>query len=205
MDTLLTALCILGAYFVGGIPSAYVIGRVTRGIDVRIVGTRNVGTANVWRQVGRWQGVVVLLADAGKGAGTVGVVRALDLPDWGLFAACVAAVAGHNFSPYLRLYGGKGVAVVVGVSLALMPLLTAAVGLPVAAAVLVLARNIVWAFALGAIAFWAALVVTGETGANIALITVMALTVGATAYGRARREWHETIGSFIRRVAKKPS
>ena len=205
MDALLSVLCILGAYFVGGIPTAYILARATRGIDIRAVGTRNVGAANVLREVGRWQGLAVLLADIGKGAAAAGAVVALDLPEWALFAASVAALLGHNFSPFLRFYGGKGVAVALGASLVIMPVPTAVTALPAVVAVMLLRQNVVVTFGLGALALIIAMVVSRPAALDMAtVITLMALVL-ATAYRRARREWHETIGAFIRRVAKKPS
>jgi glycerol-3-phosphate acyltransferase PlsY len=193
----------IAAYLGGGIPTAYILARATSGVDVRRVGTRNVGAANVIVHVGRWQGLAVLVMDMAKGGAAAGAATALGLPWWAVFAACVAALLGHNFSPFLRLYGGKGVAVVMGVFLVLSPALTASFGLSVAAVILAVTRNVVFAFALGSVAVGAALTVTGADAFTISLFGTLVAIVAATAYGRARREWHASVRAFVRRITLK--
>ncbi len=193
----------MAAYIVGSIPTAYLLSRATRGIDIRAVGTRNVGTANVWREVGRKQGLIVLVLDAGKGALAAGVARLLGLPDWALFVASVAALTGHNFSPFLRFYGGKGVAVVIGVCLVVMPAVTAATALPAGLIALALTRNVVLVFAAGVGALFAGMGFSREPAFNFALVGTMVVTVLATAYGRDRSGWHRTAAVIVRRHSRK--
>ena len=114
---MLTAvIVILGAYLWAGIPSAYVAGRYVKGIDIRRYGSGTVGTANVFVHVGRWPGVLVSLFDClGKGALPVVVAKLLDQSLGVQAGAGLAALVAHNWSPYLRFTGGRGVATGVGI------------------------------------------------------------------------------------------
>jgi len=137
-----SALSIVVAYLLGSIPFAYIVGRL-RGLDIRKVGDRNVGTFNVFRHVGLIGGIVTLIADVGKGALAIVVAKLLSVPDLVVFGAGVAAVIGHNWPVFLRFRGGRGMAVVIGVLLALLPremLIAAAIGI----VVLFFTRSSVW-------------------------------------------------------------
>lgn len=114
---MLTAvIVILGAYLWAGIPSAYLAGRYVKGIDIRQYGSGTVGTANVLVHVGRWPGVLVSVFDClGKGALPVIVAKLLDQSLGVQAGVGLAAIAAHNWSPYLRFTGGRGVATAVGV------------------------------------------------------------------------------------------
>ena len=113
------AIAVALAYLLGSIPSGYLAGRL-RGIDIRTVGSRNVGATNVFRTLGTRIGVAVMVADIAKGAAAVLVARALTDSPWPLVAAG-AAVAGHVWPVWLRFRGGKGVAVGAGAAIALVP------------------------------------------------------------------------------------
>jgi glycerol-3-phosphate acyltransferase PlsY len=123
-DAALPALLIAAAFLVGSIPWGLVLTRWVAGVDVRTVGSGNVGATNASRVLGRKWGVVVLLLDAGKGvvpvqlfphlAGRAGV-------EWMSVACGLAAVLGHVFSPFLRFKGGKGVATSIGAVATLAP------------------------------------------------------------------------------------
>jgi acyl phosphate:glycerol-3-phosphate acyltransferase len=117
------AAAIVIAYLLGSIPFAYLAGRA-RGIDLRKVGSGNLGAANVFRTLGRRMGIAVMAADIGKGAAAVLVAKALTGAPWPAVAAG-AAMAGHIFPVWLRFKGGKGVAVGAGALIALMPLAAA--------------------------------------------------------------------------------
>ena len=114
---------ILIAYLLGGIPAAYIAGRLVRGIDLREHGSGNLGTANVYRVLGAKAAVPVFLFDIAKGAATVLILpRLTDSPHVAIWALAygLIAIAGHMRSPYLRWSaGGKGVATALGVFLAL--------------------------------------------------------------------------------------
>lgn len=108
-------------YAVGSLPIGYLVTHRVRGVDLRRVGSGNVGAANVYRTSGLRMAIAVMLADAGKGAGAVllggGGVTGV--------AAGVAAVAGHIYPVWLGFRGGKGVATASGVFSVLSPVPTA--------------------------------------------------------------------------------
>jgi glycerol-3-phosphate acyltransferase PlsY len=113
---------LLGTYLAAAIPFGYLLGRAG-GVDVRRVGSGNIGATNVMRARGRWVGVVTLVLDAAKGAAGVLVARALfPAEHWMPVAAACVAVVGHCYPVYLRFRGGKGVATGAGAFLALSPL-----------------------------------------------------------------------------------
>jgi len=114
-------LALLAAYLVGSFPLAYLMGRWLKGVDIRRVGTRNMGTMNTFYEVGFWPGMLVLTADISKGALAVAVARALDTPQVVEFAAGMVAVLGHVLPVWLNFKGGKGGATCIGVLAFLMP------------------------------------------------------------------------------------
>ncbi len=108
------------AYLAGSIPTGVIIaGRL--GVDVRKVGSGNIGATNVARSIGKTAGLLTLLGDAVKGLIPVLAVRYWDLGDTAMACAAVAALLGHLFSPFLGFSGGKGVATGLGVFLGLAP------------------------------------------------------------------------------------
>jgi glycerol-3-phosphate acyltransferase PlsY len=109
------ALAIICAYIIGSFPTAYLVGHLRRGIDIREVGTRNMGAMNVFYSVGIAYGLLVLLVDIGKGVAAVFLARWLGTPFEIQLAAGGAAVIGHGFPVFLRFRGGKGGAVSIGV------------------------------------------------------------------------------------------
>ncbi|HQM53784.1 MAG TPA: glycerol-3-phosphate 1-O-acyltransferase PlsY [bacterium] len=123
--TTLSALCI-GAYLIGSIPTAYLMGRLLKGIDIREHGSGNVGATNVMRVLGTPAGIATLAIDLLKGYVAVRCLVPVLRPDGGdlqvwNIAACIAVVAGHNWMLFLRFTGGKGVATTAGAFLAMMP------------------------------------------------------------------------------------
>jgi len=114
-------LAVVAAYLVGAIPFGWLLGRLAGGLDVRRVGSGNIGATNVARSLGPWAGVLTLALDVGKGAAAVwGAGRLTGQPGVAM-AAGLAAVAGHVFPVYLRFKGGKGVATGLGAFLVLAP------------------------------------------------------------------------------------
>ncbi|MDE2861446.1 MAG: glycerol-3-phosphate acyltransferase [Chloroflexota bacterium] len=122
------ALVLLG-YLIGSIPMAYAVGRVSRKIDIRRFGSGNAGASNVWVQVGKGIGLAVFAFDMlVKGSIPAYVAWEFGTDPWVAVAAGLAAVAGHNWSVYLGLTGGRGITVTIGVLLVLAwPELLAAV------------------------------------------------------------------------------
>jgi glycerol-3-phosphate acyltransferase PlsY len=116
------ALLIVAGYVLGSLPWGYWLPRLLRGIDIRTVGSGNVGATNVWRTCGAKLGLPVLLLDVAKGAGAALLGRLLDDDLTGVLAGS-AAVAGHWRPLFLGFQrGGKVVATTGGVALAIAPL-----------------------------------------------------------------------------------
>jgi glycerol-3-phosphate acyltransferase PlsY len=146
------------AYLVGAVPFGLLIARL-RGVDIRAVGSKNIGATNVFRCVGKGWGVLTFALDAAKGLvpalvfpllgkGGLPVFQGLD-NSFGLLCGC-AAILGHNFPVYLRFKGGKGVATSAGVLIGVAP---AAVGIGLLGWVVVFgATRYVSAASLGAAA-----------------------------------------------------
>lgn len=117
---------LLLAYLLGSIPFALLVARRFGGVDPRVSGSGNVGAANVMRTTNKTVGAVVLLLDVCKGAAAVTAARAAGAGDVGAAGAALAAVVGHIYPIWLRLRGGKGVAVACGAFAVLAPLATGA-------------------------------------------------------------------------------
>jgi glycerol-3-phosphate acyltransferase PlsY len=111
---------ILIGYLVGSLPIGYLLTQGTRGIDLRRVGSGNVGAANAHRTSGLGIAIGVMLADAGKGAAAV-LLGGGGAGSIAPLAAGVAAVVGHVYPVWLGFRGGKGVATALGILLALSP------------------------------------------------------------------------------------
>lgn len=142
-------LCLLIAFLLGSIPTAYIIARWRRGIDIREVGLRNMGANNIIREMNWAWGLLVTAVDMGKGAAAVYVAHAfgLELP-WQL-AAGFTAFLGHNYPIYLKFRGGKGTAIMIGVCFALAPVATG-MACGVIALVLLITRHVFAAIAISA-------------------------------------------------------
>ncbi len=128
----------IAAYLLGSFPTGFLVAKA-RGVDIRSVGSGNIGAANTFRAIGKLAGVFVLLIDALKGFAAVALCNLLIKffgvtdPAMALHHQIVAgifAVLGHNYTCWLAFKGGKGIATTAGVYLALAP---AAVGIGAAA------------------------------------------------------------------------
>jgi glycerol-3-phosphate acyltransferase PlsY len=123
---LLSIILIFGAYLLGSVPFALLVGRGIYHVDVRQSGSGNVGTTNVFRVLGKKAGIAVFLGDAAKGFLPVFLaMRLVPEDDAALVSVLVAgaAIAGHTWSIFLKGKGGKGVATGGGTIIALMPLI----------------------------------------------------------------------------------
>jgi glycerol-3-phosphate acyltransferase PlsY len=121
LAVLFIVLAVVIAYIIGSFPPAYVMGRLRKGIDIRQVGSRNMGAMNVFYQVGFIEGILVLATDIGKGAAAVALARFLGVPIAFQLLAGVAVVLGHNFPIFLKFRGGRGGATCIGILAFLLP------------------------------------------------------------------------------------
>ncbi|MBA7602400.1 Glycerol-3-phosphate acyltransferase [subsurface metagenome] len=112
---------IIMGYLLGSFPSAYIAGRLLRGVDIRGVGDSNMGAANAWHELGARAGIVVLIADVGKGAAAMLIATVIGVSLPALLLTGLAVVAGHNWPLFLGFRGGKGAATTFGVLLTQLP------------------------------------------------------------------------------------
>jgi len=119
------------AYLLGSVPTGFLVAQA-KGVDIRAVGSGNIGATNVLRTLGKPAGIFVLFVDALKGWLAVVLMTRLVLLAFGLglegarmevcqIVAALCAILGHNYTCWLHFKGGKGIATSAGVLLALVP------------------------------------------------------------------------------------
>lgn len=114
-------LSLIIGYLLGSIPTAYIVSRVRKGIDIRTIGSGNMGGANVMREIGTHEGVFVGLFDIAKGAGAILIAQALNVSELWVFGTGFGALVGHNFPVFAGFRGGRGSAIIIGIFLVLAP------------------------------------------------------------------------------------
>lgn len=195
----MTALALTAAFLLGSIPFAHLLLR-RRGLDLRRVGSGNVGAANVLRVSSVGVAVAVLALDAAKGSAAVWLARALTgtgpEPAW----AGLAAIVGHVYPPWLGFRGGKGMATTGGVFLALAPL--AAAGASVVFVVAVWVSRFVSFGSLCAMAALPPLV--WATAASSSHVVVAWVAVALVAF-RHRSNVRRLLAGTERRIGQKVS
>ena len=113
------------SYLIGSIPTAYIFGRILKGIDIRKFGSGNVGATNALRVLGLNWGIGILVLDIAKGVIPVIALANLFLNYSNLAPVTlrilfgIACICGHNWTLFLRFRGGKGVATTLGVLIGL--------------------------------------------------------------------------------------
>ena len=126
MDTFLAVLFIVGCYLAGAVPFGLIVVRKLKGVDIRTIGSGNIGATNVARAAGKKVAILVFALDFAKGlVPTLLVYLVVEWTDMRLGVAVIAGLAtvlGHMFPVYLKFKGGKGVATAAGMLTALAPL-----------------------------------------------------------------------------------
>lgn len=119
-------LSILIGYLLGSIPTAYIVTKISKGVDIRKIDVGNVGASATFRQVGLLGGAIVAIVDIGKGAASVAIAHFgfQTLEPW-VLAAGFAAFVGHCYPVYIGFKGGQGTATLIGTLFVLSPLATA--------------------------------------------------------------------------------
>ena len=188
---------ILLGYAAGSVPFAFMLAR-RAGIDVRVTGSGNVGAANVLRTTRTSLGVTVMALDMAKGAFAVLLAHAAAVSTTTMAATGAAAIVGHIYPVWLRLHGGKGVAVAAGVFAILAPLATliaVAVFLVTVAATRVVSLGSVAAtLALPPAAWW--------SGAPVPVL-VAAAGAGALILFRHRANLRRLVAGTERRMGER--
>jgi glycerol-3-phosphate acyltransferase PlsY len=181
----LASLVVVAAYALGSLPFSFWVAR-RRGVDVREVGSGNVGATNVLRSAGRTAGVVAFVLDALKGA------LASLLGGWvdphGMLAplAAVAAVAGHTYPVWLRFRGGKGVATAFG-AIALLAPLAVAVAIGAFALALAVSRFVSLASIVAALTLATVAPLLGASRATSLCIAGVAVLIVVRHHGNIAR------------------
>lgn len=117
---------IIIGYLLGSVNAAYIVTRLVKGEDIRKLGGGNAGGRNVFRSVGFWAAVPVVIWDLGKGAGSVAIAYwLLDVPIYEVniyvLLTAIAVIAGHMWSIYLKFTGGNGLAAAIGALAMIIP------------------------------------------------------------------------------------
>lgn len=184
---------VTGAYLLGSIPFSFLVARAF-GVDVRRVGSGNVGATNVLRSAGRRAGALALALDGAKGL--LAVVLAARLAPTSSMApalAAVAAVFGHMYPVWLRFVGGKGVATGLGAFAPLAPL--AAAGGVAAFVLTLLATRIVSVSSIVGASTLAALVFVARGATPVAWAAAFTVTLVIVKHrSNVRRLWRGTEG-----------
>ena len=186
MDWLTVIGLCMGSYLLGSVPTAYLVVKLRRGEDIRELGSKNVGALNAYHQVGVLGSLLVLSADSLKGALAVWVPQWLGAPQWTVFLTATLVVIGHNWPVVLGFRGGKGVATILGISLAMFLPLTL-ISLVPTLIVTLLTRNVVAGVGIGFIVFNTLAVATTRDTAQVALCLFLTVLASGT-YVAANRE-----------------
>jgi glycerol-3-phosphate acyltransferase PlsY len=194
----LDAVALVVAYLVGSIPFSYLVAR-QRGIDVRTVGSGNVGATNVMRSVGRTAGLAAFVLDFLKGSAATAIALRAGGPTLAA-AAAVMAVVGHMYPVWLSFRGGKGVATGAGAFLPVMPVPTA-IGLASFGVVAALTRYV----SLGSIAGTAALAGSAVLLGAAAPLSWAATLVAALIVWKHRGNIQRIAGGTERRMGSRPA
>src|SRR3989304_1181645 len=205
-------IAIVIGYLLGSFPSAYLVGRLRKGIDIRKVGSKNMGAMNVFYEVGPMEAVLVILADLGKGIGAILLVRWLSgyplISPFELLTGLTgtAAVIGHIFPIFLKFRGGKGAATAIGGLLFLMPKASPFLGIVFAIALLI-TRNPTFSYSLLLIIFpfvaW--LIYFDYHGEDLIFFSIGVGVLMGLQYIPRLKEMHNKTGGDWRRVIKRRS
>jgi glycerol-3-phosphate acyltransferase PlsY len=186
------------AYLFGSIPAGVLVAR-TYGVDIRKVGSGNIGATNVLRTLGWGPALVVAFFDVFKGGIAVLIARALGLEGWLLGGVAVAAVLGHNYSLFLGFRGGKGVATSFGTLLFLDPVL-ALWTLPIGVSVMLITRYVSAGSMTGGVAAFVLSLALGRPLWEVATVFLMALLIFFTHRENLKRLQEGTERRFGERV-----
>jgi acyl phosphate:glycerol-3-phosphate acyltransferase len=150
-------IALLIGYLLGSFPTAYLFTKWKTGKDIRKLGGGNVGGLNTFKEVGLPLAITVTLIDIAKGAATVAITYyALNLDKPYVLISAVGVVLGHNWMPWLKFSGGKGMGATVGVLVMIMPIYGYLMELAIFAGIVVvpllLTRNVALSMGLGLVA-----------------------------------------------------
>lgn len=184
-------------YLLGSLPLGFLLARQVGGVDLRQVGSGNVGATNSYRSAGWGLGITVMVVDVAKGAGAVLLAARAGAGEGGTVLAGVAAVVGHVFPVWLAGRGGKGVATACGVFAVLAPVATAVAAVTFVAGV-VASRVVSVGSLLAVLALPSAALVDGSSGT----VATGAAVAAALIVWRHRENIHRIRAGTERRLAR---
>ena len=173
--TILGILLVVTGYLSGSAPIAHYVATKC-GVNIFETGTKNPGTANVYRTIGKMPGTAVFLGDVTKGAAPILLSIWAGMPSWFYIVVGFATVTGHWFPVFLKFRGGAGLATAIGVTYAIMPI-TSLIGTPFVLIALYLSHNTAWSAVLGyAVFIIAAYFLDSNMVQAVAIICLTGLT-----------------------------
>ncbi len=183
---------LIGSYLLGSIPFGYLAGQLT-GIDIRKVGSGNIGATNVVRVLGKKYGYPVFVLDFLKGFGAVKISMLISTsspPQWNSpaifgIAAAMSCVVGHSYPLWLKFKGGKGVATSAGALFALTPI-AGFIGLAIWLVTFFVTRYVSLASVTAAIALPIVILVIHRPDKNPKVIFYFAVCIAAVVIWRHR-------------------
>ena len=200
----------VAAYLLGSIPTGYLVARA-RGIDIRTVGSGNIGATNAFRILGKPAGIFVLVADGLKGFAASAWLADFVIQMFAVapdqienlrIVAGICAVLGHNFTCWLKFKGGKGIATSAGVYFALAPL-AAGISLGTWIIVFALGRYVSVASIAAAVALPAAVWLTkGLTRDNL-FLGIVTTALGLLAIYKHKSNIQRLLNGTEQRLGKK--
>ena len=170
-------------YLLGALPFAQWVSRYIKGVDIFSTGTTLAGTANVFWNVGRRSALLVFVGDVGKGSAAVAVAWALGVEAPFTLVAAVAAIVGHWASVFSSFRGGDAMTPLIGVSVALVPVLTVLAAVVGVATVLLLRHHYLrssWGICTGFL-LMLGLGLAYDVEPNMSSVIELELVVGLTA------------------------
>jgi glycerol-3-phosphate acyltransferase PlsY len=182
----MTWLIVILGYFLGSIPTAYIVGRILKGVDIRQIGDGNMGAANTFRQLGPKAGITVGIIDAAKGALAVFIAQLAGLSLTLVLLTGTVVVVGHNWPIFLGFRGGRGEATTIGVLLVVITRPMLIMAAPTIAAQFIF-RDTTKSAAVLFIPLSLVCWLTGASGALIAYSIALPCLVGFTHFIRTRR------------------
>ena len=188
MDIILLALIVIG-YLIGAIPTGYIVTKYIKDIDLRSMGSGNVGATNVTRALGFKMGLFVAVLDVLKGFVAVllaQIILPANTPINYIFIIGLAAIIGHNWSVFLGFSGGKGVATTLGVVLKLLPI-SFFIFVFIWIALTVLTRYVSLGSILGAISIPVSSFVLNYNSNYIIYTSILALSIILTHHENIKR------------------
>ena len=187
-NILIVAVWTIASYLLGTVSFGDLVARAA-GVDIRALGTKNPGAANIYREIGPKYGIAVFALDVVKGAVATAPLLLLDLPSWGPLAAALAVLLGHIFPVIGWRSGGTGMATAMGTTAGLAPFGLLA-GVPAALVMLAITRN---SGLTGGVLFLVTALLAGLVAQNV-VGALGVLGIGAVVLGKARIQY----GSFAR-------